>query len=915
MIFRRATPALSPTNTILSSPLFFDKKRFELDLTRKNPIDVFRDALNASKIHFNNRFYEGEDIHTLVNETARFSDVILAAAWQQYQWDKDICLIAVGGYGRGELHPFSDIDLLILMRRNRGAKYQANIEKFLTFLWDIQLKIGHSVRSIRQCVDEAKRDITIATNLMETRLICGDSKLRWALLKKTDPAKIWAPAHFYRGKIDEQTDRHRKHGDTEYNLEPNIKEAPGGLRDIQLVNWTAKRHFNVYRRSQLIRTGFLSEYEYLNLRRDEEFLWKVRYGLHLIAGRAEERLLFDYQRKLAEMFGYTDSETKLGVEKFMQRYYQVVLSIRELNDVLLQYLDEAVYRRGKTLKESVINQNFIVRDNYIDTVDDQVFARQPSALLELFVILGENDNIAGIRASTIRQIILHRNAIDHNFREDPTNKALFMRLLRAPFRLSIQLQRMNRYGILGRYLPEFGSIVGQTQHDLFHIYPVDVHTLQVVRNLRRFVRPEISKVFPIASHIYKNLARPELIIIAALYHDVAKGRGGDHSVLGAIDIVNFANRHGMQPEEIELLRWLVENHLLMSSVSQREDTSDPDVIHRFAAKVGDIIHLDHLYLLTVADINATNPRLWTDWKGSLMRNLYFETKRVLQQGLDAPSNRATWVSSAKNAVFERLSTLGIQRNEAEEIWQDVGDEIFLRERAEDIVLFTEAIKSNPKPSEPLVLIRDVGVEIPVATQIFVHARNREKIFSVIATVLDKFHLNIQDARLQSTADNQAFDIFYVLDQNDLPIGSNRDLCETLSTRLVDSIKNPDNIDTSTARRTSRQLKQFTMKTRAYITNQGDASISTLEVITPDRPGLLAHIANIFLRFEINLVNAKIATLGERVEDIFYITNNAQQPLLDVGLNQRLVDTICSELDERNAVQPEQPLSRRVKTRP
>lgn len=914
MIFKRMSPTAPPLNTALSSPLFFDKRRFDHDLTRKDPIDVFRDALNASKIHFNNRFYEGEDIHTLVNESARFADVILAAAWCQYQWDKDICLVAVGGYGRGELHPFSDIDLLILMRRNRAPRYQANIEKFLTFLWDIQLKIGHSVRSISQCVEEARRDLTIATNLMETRLICGDSKLRWALLKKTDPAKIWASADFYRGKIDEQAERHRKHGDTEYNLEPNIKEAPGGLRDIQLVNWTAKRHFNVYRRSQLIRTGFLSEYEYLNLRRDEEFLWKVRYGLHLIAGRAEERLLFDYQRKLAEMFGYSDSETKLGVEKFMQRYYQVVLSIRELNDVLLQHLDEAVYRRGKTLKESVINQNFMLRDNYIDTVDDQVFARQPSALLELFVILGENDNIVGIRAATIRQIILHRNVIDESFRENPANKALFMRLLRAPFRLSIQLQRMNRYGILGRYLPEFGSIVGQTQHDLFHIYPVDVHTLQVVRNLRRFVRPEISKLFPIASHIYKNLARPELIIIAALYHDVAKGRGGDHSILGAVDIVNFANRHGLQPEEIELLRWLVEHHLLMSSVSQREDISDPDVIYKFANKVGDIIHLDHLYLLTVADINATNPRLWTDWKGSLMRNLYFETKRVLQRGLDAPSSRSTWVSSAKKAVLERLNTLGIERSEAEEIWQDVGDELFLRERAEDIALFTEAIKRNPKPSEPLVIIRDVGVEIPVATQIFIHAKNRQKIFFVIATVLDTFQLNIQDARLQSTSDNQAFDTFYVLNQNDEPVGSNHDLCRSLQARLIAGIENPDDVVIRTPRRTSRQLKQFTMNTLAQITHEEGYSTSKLEVITPDRPGLLAHIASIFLRHEVNLVNAKIATLGERVEDTFYVTDKDHRPLVNRHLNQPLIKAICSELDERNAVQPEQSMRRKVKSR-
>jgi [protein-PII] uridylyltransferase len=888
-----------PQNTLLNAPLFFDQKRFLLDLETQEPITVFRNALDASKAHFNNRFHEGEDIHTLVNEAARFADLLISLAWVRFRWDKDICLIAVGGYGRGELHPHSDIDLLILMRTDNASKHKASIEQFLTFLWDIQLKIGHSVRSLSQCVSEAKRDITIATNLMETRLICGDPQLRLTMLAKTGPDKIWASANFYRGKIDEQLARHHKHDDTEYNLEPNVKEAPGGLRDIQLANWTAKRHFNVHRRSQLVQKGFLSEEEYLTLRRDEEFLWRVRYGLHLIAGRPEERLLFDYQRKLATMLGYSDSEGKLAVEKFMQRYYQVVLSIRGLNDVLLQYLDEAIYRKGKAKHVAVINDRFLIRDNYLDTVEESVFKNNPSALLELFVILGENDNILGIRAATIRQIRLHRDLIDDDFRSDSANKDLFMRLLRVPFKLSVQLQRMNRYGILGKYLPEFGRIVGQTQHDLFHIYPVDVHTLQVVKNLRRFVRPEMRKLFPVASHIYKNLAKPELIIIAALYHDVAKGRGGDHSKLGAIDIADFAKRHGMQPEEIDLLHWIVENHLLMSTVSQREDTSDPDVIYKFANHVGDVMHLEHLYLLTVADINATNPKLWTDWKGSLMHNLYFETKRVLQEGLSAPATRATWVASAKAAVLQRLETKGISQGEALLIWHDVDDELFLRERADDIAGFTEAVFNNPNPNEPVILIRDLGVEVPIATQIFVHAKHRQTIFSVIAAVLDKLQLNIQDARLQTTSDGQAFDVFYVLDDDGEPLGKNIKLCAKIVSSLKQGIANPKNISLDVQRRTSRQLKHFALKTVASLRNDKDSSATILEVITPDRPGLLAHIASIFLRYEINVYNARIATLGERVEDVFYLTDSNHQPLLDTDFNQELQRTICNELDARN----------------
>ena len=883
----------------LNAPLFFDQKRFVKDIAEGDAISIFRNALSAAQNHFNNRFHEGEEVHTLVNESARFADLILHYAWNQFEWDKDISLIAVGGYGRGELHPHSDIDLLILMRRDRPQKYRQNIEQFLTFLWDIQLKIGHSVRSLSQCVDEAKGDITIATNLMETRLVCGNGDLRDAMLKKTGPNKIWSSANFYRGKIDEQSARHRKHDDTEYNLEPNIKEAPGGLRDIQLINWTAKRHFQLHRRSQLVHAGFLSDEEYLTLRRDEEFLWKVRYGLHLIAERPEERLLFDYQRKLATMFGYTDSPGRLAVEKFMQRYYQVVISIRELTDVLLQYLDEVIYRKDKTKVETVINERFLVRDNFLDTVHESVFVDHPPALLELFVLLGENEHIDGIRASAIRQIRLHRKLIDDDFRANPVNRKLFMRLLRSPNKLSIQLSRMNRYGILGSYLPEFGKIVGQTQHDLFHIYPVDVHTLQVVRNLRNFGHPESEEEFPVAASIFKSLDKPELIIIAALYHDIAKGRGGDHSLLGSADIADFATRHGVQPREVKLLQWLVENHLLMSTVSQREDTSDPDVIYKFAAHVGDLMHLEHLYLLTVADINATNPRLWTDWKGSLMHNLYFETKLALQGGLGLPDEKADWIKDAKNAALSLLTEQNVSEAQALSVWNGVDEEFFLREEANDIATFTKAIIANTDDNAPVLLLCDVGDEFPVATQIFVHAKDRQNIFSITAAILDKLHLNIQDARLHTTHDNRAFDVFYVLDDEGHPVGDKPQLCNSIIEALREGILDPSSVSFDVQRRTTRQLKNFAVETVASLRNDPETNTTVLEVITPDRPGLLAHLASIFLRYGLNLYNAKITTLGERVEDTFYVTDYNHEPLTDLEFSAKIQETICIELDKRN----------------
>lgn len=885
-----------------ATPLFFDQKRFLADLDRGNAIQVFRDALEAAQHHFDSRFEEGEKVSTLVSERAHFLDIIIRHAWERYRWESNIALIAVGGYGRGELHPHSDIDLLILLKRNNSEKYRTSIEKFLTFLWDIQLKIGQSVRSIRQCVQEAKADLTVATNLMETRLIWGDATLHRVMLKKTGPGRIWPSPMFYKSKIEEQRARYRKHDFTEYNLEPNIKEAPGGLRDIQLVNWVAKRHFRVEYRPELVRCGFLMEDEYNTMCRDEEFLWRVRYGLHLIAGRPEERLFFDYQRKLAKMFGYQDTQERLGVEKFMQRYYQTVLSIRELNDELMQYLDEAIFRKDKVKVVEPLNERFIIRDRCIDTTSQSVFSSTPSAMLELFAILGENDQIQGIRASALRELRLNRHLINQEFRDNPLNRELFMRILRAPWQLSLQLQRMNRYGILGAYLPEFGKIVGQTQHDLFHIYPVDVHTLQVVRNIRSLAHPDGAQKFPVTSHIYLHLQKPELLIIAALYHDIAKGRGGDHSRLGAQDIADFAQRHGLAPQESELLRWLVENHLLMSSVSQRQDISDPDVIYKFADHVGDMRNLEHLYVLTVADINATNPKLWTDWKGSLMRDLYFETKRVLQSEPSRRADKSAWVETTKLTALNYLEMPDddkITAQQASAVWRDLGDEFFLRERAQDIADFTRAIINNSDPTQPVILLRDVGQEVLVATQIFIYSSNRQNIFAIAAATLDQLMLNIQDARLHTTSDGHTFDIFYVLNDNGQPIGKDEQLCNRVLGTLRTAILNPGNVRFDIQRRLARQLKHFTLQTAATLRSDTESNTTILEVITPDRPGLLAHLARIFLRFGLRLHNAKITTLGERVEDVFYITDKDYQPLFDPVFCENLRNSICQELDARN----------------
>jgi [protein-PII] uridylyltransferase len=878
---------------------FFDEQRFLHDLTTNNPITVFKNAIEAANTHLNSRFHDGEQTWNLLVERAFFMDLMLRHAWNQFEWDKNIALLAVGGYGRGELHPQSDIDLMLLIRRGSPRRYQQRIEGFLTFLWDIQLKIGHSVRSLSQCVNEARSDITVATNLMETRTIWGDDKLRLSMLKKTGPRKIWPSKEFFRAKWDEQIERHEKHGNTEYNLEPNVKEAPGGLRDVQMINWVAKRHFNVESLEELVGNDFLTPEEYLQLKRGEAFLWKVRYCLHLIAERPEDRLQFDYQRKIASMFGYHDSGERLGVEQFMQHYYQVVLSMRELNDVMLQYLDEVILCKDKAKKTYELNERFQVRDEHIETVGEYIFAKYPSALLEIFCLLGENENIQGIRAATIRQIRQHRKLIDDSFRNNPQNKALFLRLLRCPHNMSTQLQRMTRYGILGRYLPEFGKIIGQTQHDLFHRYPVDAHTLQLIKNMRMFDRPEVAKEFPIASHVYKSLPKPELVFIAGLYHDMGKGRGGDHSVLGAVDAADFCKRHGLPAEEIQLVSWLVENHLLMSSTSQRTDISDPDVIYKFAKLIGNQMQLDYLLVLTIADITATNPTLWNSWKASLMRQLYTETRIALRRGLENPASRDGWVRNTKNSALEKLAENHISSQQAQQIWGSLDDEFFLRENADDIARYTNAIASRDNSTEPVILIKDAGVEVPVATQIFIHTNGLNNVFPITAATLGHLQLTILDASLHRDTQGNTFDTFYVVNENDEPFGHDNRMLSRIQDTLSDALKNPTESTFKIQRRTPRHLKHFTMRTIASISNDIDKSVTILEVITPDRPALLAHLGRIFIQFKLRLLSAKISTLGERVEDIFHLVDMNYQPLSDPSFCKKLSDAICSELDARN----------------
>lgn len=857
-------------------------------------------ALKAAQADLYARMAAGRDVRLLVREWANAVDEVLRHAWSSLGLaeEPDLSLIAVGGYGRAELLPCSDVDVLILHASDSlPALAEARVAAFITHLWDLGLDVGSSVRSLADCVHMAMEDITIATNLMESRTLVGDDALRQEMQRLTGPDRLWPGKAFFIAKRDEQVARHAKHNNTEYNLEPDLKNAPGGLRDIQTIGWVAKRHFGADTLRDLVCHGFLTEAEFAELDDCQSVLWRIRFALNEVSGRNETRILFDYQRRIAELFGYTDSRGNRGVEQLMQDYYRAAMRISMLNEMLLQYFEEAILDGDVPTQIVPLNNRFQLRNNTLEVTAEDVFRRTPSALLEAFVILGDHPEVTGVRASTIRLIMQHAVLIDAKFRNDIRNKSLFMELLRCRTALFSSLRRMKRYGILGRYIPAFGAIIGKMQYDLFHIYTVDAHTLLVLKNMRRFRYPEIEQKFPVVAQVARNLPKIELLYLAGLFHDIAKGRGGDHSELGAVDAREFCLAHGLSRWDASLVAWLTQNHLVMSVTAQKKDVSDPDVINEFARKVGDITHLDYLYALTVADICATNPTLWNSWRASLLRQLYTQTKRALRRGLVNPIDKQEWISETRTAALELLAAEGIAMNAAEAIWDKLGDDYFLREHARDIAWHTAAILPHSPDAGPLVLVRENHSEpFEGATQIFVYTNDMPNLFAATVAALDQLHLTVLDARIITSTSGFSLDSYIVLDEHGDRI-TDADRLAHIGNELRHSLASPDQFPAIVKRRLPRQLKHFDVRTEVNLSNDLQHQRTVVEVITLDRPGLLAHIGRIFMEHGVNLQNARIATLGERAEDVFFLTDARQQPISDPDLCERLCDALREQLDQ------------------
>ena len=886
----------------------FNRSQFRAELTvMPHPYQAYRKCLEKANILMDQWFEDGEPIQKLVTGRAWLIDQVLTLAWEHLAQNKnDIALLAVGGYGRGELHPHSDIDILILLKNEDAEPFRDIIEQFLTLLWDINLKVGSSVRSLSECASQGKDDLTIITNMIEARRLSGPQSLFEAMQETISPEHMWPSKQYLTAKYQEQQFRHKKFNQTEYDLEPNLKSSPGGLRDLHMIGWVTRRHYGTDSPKELVHVGFLTEREYQMMVRARDFLWRVRWALHRQSRRPEDRLLFDHQRTLAKQFGYKNIKGgALAVEQFMQKYFRAVMILGVLNDLLLQHFDDNILDNGKHHTPTPLNDRFQVCNEYIDAISPDVFYKHPPAIIELFVLMSRNPYIRGLTAETIRALRDARHQIDDNFRNNPEVQRLFIELMCAPYALTANLRRMVRYGILGRYLPEFGRIIGQMQHDLFHNYTVDAHTLLLIKFLRRFNYKESHEQFPVACSAKQRLPKPELLYIAGLYHDIGKGRGGDHSLLGAEDARSFAQKHGLSAADASLVEWLVRHHLTMSVTAQRQDLSDPETINAFARLVGDSRRLDYLYCLTVADINATNPKLWNGWRASLLRELFKETRRALHRGLENPMDKKERLEDTQNQARIYLQDQKVDIAAAEHFWKGLGDDYFLRHNAAEIAWQTQGVLEN-HGQVPLILVREsTERRYEGGSAIFIYYPDMPHLFASCTTALGEMGLTIHDARIITSASGYALDTFIVLDANTgEPLGDDKARIE----RIRQHIKKVLTLDTlpspaMNTRHISRQLKHFSRKPQIIISNDPINRRTVIEIFATDRPGLLAHMGHVFMEQHVLIQKAKISTLGEKVEDVFFVTDLKGAPISDPAKVQQLHKTLKQRL--KQALFPDQ----------
>lgn len=816
-------------------------------------------------------FYGGTDVADLLHFRSATIESVIAQIWSEIIGEQpDIALFAVGGFGRRELFPHSDIDLLILRREKSNQILSRSIETFVSCLWDIGLKPAQAVHTIAQCRQSAQSDISLMTALLNVQFIAGSVSMNQALSTLLEDAELWPPKVYFETRRDDQEKVYKRFNDTAYNLEPNIKEGIGGVKSLQLIQWLGKRVYRASTFSELREKNIISVEEKLLLENAQAVLWRTRYALHLLTNRPEERLLFDYQVEIAQKLGFdcTDAPTR-GVERFMQTYFRATKIVERINEYVLQRIEEFLEDSSQSTIER-LSLDFININGRLEADDPKLFLRRPEALIDMFRIWQDNPKIKTISPSLMQKISLALQHHAENFAfAGKVNKA-FLRLLHRGGRAVQALTEMNRLGVLGAYLPAFAKVSGQMQFDLSHVYTVDEHTIRVLQFIAYFASDQGKKEFPIAHEVQRHLIKPDILLLAVLFHDIAKGRSGDHSELGEIEVREFGKRAGLSFIDTESVAWLVRWHLLMSMTAQHQDITDRDVIHTFAKQVATWERLDMLYLLTVADIAGTNPKLWNSWKSLLLSDLYSAARYALRQGLEYLPHANERVKECQRQALRLLHPQHFRDDQIRAVWSTFPHESFLRYGPEKIAWQTASIVTISNKNLPLVVIKsDLTQDY---TEIFVYSSDRDGLFATITSTLDRFQLDVQEARVINSSNGMSLDTFTVLNRygNALDPALSKRLSETLQANLVRI--NP--IFTPVKYLPLRKSHAFTIRTKIEFSQIGSIQRTQVALICTNRPGLLAVIAQVFRECRVRVHDARIATFGERVEDFFKSPTNS-----------------------------------------
>ena len=826
-------------------------------------------------------------IENFLKNRSQNIDNLIFSAWKisKLSDKKDLSLFAVGGYGRKELHPHSDIDLLILYKGKLDNNRRSSIESFISRLWDLELDLGHSVRSQSEEEEIISSDLQAFTNLLESRFLFGDEDMEFLPNQIIEKKNLWNKEKFLLNKLKEQEQRHNKFDNTEYSLEPNIKSSPGGLRDIHILNWLM---LNYSRKNHRLKNldQILNKTENKELNKSKLWLWTLRYILHNEAGREEDRLLLNYQVSIAKKLFPNIQNNNIAAEKLMHRYFRAALNISEINATTVQRFKESLIKPKKS-KVNLKDKNFRVKNNLIELKNSVSFEKSPSLMLEIFVKLCENPQITGIHSHTLKKLKENRHRINFSFRKKKRNIDLFMKLIRSPRLMVTQLEQMKQLGILGRYLPEFGRVTGQMQYDLFHIYTVDAHTLQVLRNMRRLFLGTSKETYPFASELTKKLNKLEILYIAGLYHDIGKGRGKDHSDLGTKIVKRFCNRHRLPKKDSALIEWLVQNHLKMSITSQKENLNNPKVINSFSEIVGSEERLNYLYCLTVADISATNPNLWSSWNESLLNSLYFKTLNNINFKEEFNKFSKT---EAENLIISMPKTYQLK---VKELWKNFYPSYFESHSPQLIKDHSLIISKRKTDSITKFFLENESFK---TNSLMVYTKDRINVLGTIVGELDSQNINVLDASLYGTKDGYCLDHIIVSDQKGDPLQLSKTKIKEIELSITNSLKKEKLIPKVVKKKMPRHFLTLKKDTQIEISHDMINRWTQLDIKTADRPGLLSSICSVFAKNKASIKKARISTYGERAEDRFCISSLEETPFLKKAELDKLILELKNALD-------------------